>query len=83
MSLVAPWLLAAAGCGYYPPTAADREKPSYQADLTACEAFGVKEGHRRVLAYGGEFLTYPISLPIEEWWQTRKCMQGKGYVANG
>jgi hypothetical protein len=76
-------LPAVAACTYEPPNAADRDKPTYQADLAECQAFGDKEGHRRVLAYGGLFLTYPISLPVEEWRQTRKCMTGKGYTANG
>ena len=34
------------------------------------------------MAYGGLFLSYPISLPIEQWRQTRKCMIRKGYVAS-
>jgi hypothetical protein len=73
--------LAVAACAYRPPNSADLGKPSYQADLAECKTYGEREGHRRVLAYGGLFLTYPISLPIEEWRQTRKCMVGKGYVA--
>ena len=84
----AAWLaillpLAAAACAYEPPDAADRAKPTYQADVAECQEFGEKEGHRLVIAYGGLFLTYPISLPIEEWRQTRKCMARKGYVASG
>jgi hypothetical protein len=74
-------LLGVASCSYSPPNAADVTKPNYQADLKACEEFGDKEGHRRVMAFGGLFLSYPISLPIEEYKATRKCMEGKGYVA--
>jgi hypothetical protein len=75
--------LAVTACAYAPPNSADRDKPTFQADLAECQAFGDKEGHRRVIAYGGLFLTYPISLPIEQWRQTRKCMAGKGYTASG
>jgi hypothetical protein len=80
--LATPWLLAIAGCSYQPANGAEHDSSSFQADLSACKEFGTKEGHRRVMAFGGEFLTYPVSLPFEKWWQTRKCMQGKGYVAN-
>ncbi len=78
--LVGP-LLAVAACGYTPPNAADRARPSYAADLAACQTAGDKEAHRLVMSRGGLFLTYPISLPIEEQLQTRKCMDGKGYAA--
>ena len=74
-------LLAVAACGYSPADPADAAKPSYQADLAACEVAGDKEAHRLVMSFGGLFLTYPISLPIEEERQTRKCMVGKGYAA--
>jgi hypothetical protein len=76
-------LLAVAACAYSPPQPADTAKPSYQSDLAACETAGDKEAHRLVMSRGGLFLTYPISLPIEELLQTRKCMTGKGYVASG
>jgi hypothetical protein len=70
-----------AGCGYSPPNAADTARPSYQADLVACQDAGDKEAHRLVMSKGGLFLSYPISLPIEESIQMRKCMDGKGYAA--
>ncbi len=79
--LVGP-LLAVAACGYTAPTAADRARPSYAADLAACQTAGDKEAHRLVMSRGGLFLTYPISLPIQERLQTRKCMDGKGYAAS-
>jgi hypothetical protein len=75
-------LLAVAACGYTPPNAADENRPTYQADLAACQASGDKEAHRLVMTKGGLFLTYPISLPIEEHRQTSKCMDAKGYAAN-
>jgi hypothetical protein len=74
--------LALAACSYEPPNAADSAKPTYQADLIDCRAFGVTEGHRLAVAYGGLFLSYPISLPIVEWRQMRKCMARRGYVAS-
>jgi hypothetical protein len=74
--------LVVAGCGgYSPPHAADAARPSYQADLDACQVSGDKEAHRLVMSQGGLFLSYPISLPIEEHIQVRKCMDGKGYAA--
>jgi hypothetical protein len=74
--------LALAGCGYAPPNPADAARPSYAADLAACQTAGDKEAHRLVMSRGGLFLTYPISLPIEQEVQTRKCMDGKGYAAS-
>ena len=74
--------LLVAGCAYAPPNAADRARPSYAADLAACQTAGDKEAHRLVMSRGSLFLTYPISLPIEELRQTRKCMAGKGYAAS-
>jgi hypothetical protein len=75
-------VLALVACGYSPPTPADTARPSYHADLAACETSGDKEAHRLVMSHGGEFLTYPISIFFEEHRQVRKCMQGKGYVAS-
>lgn len=75
-------LLALAACGYAAPNAADAARPSYAADLAACQTAGDKEAHRLVMSKGGLFLTYPISLPIEQSVQTRKCMDGKGYAAS-
>ena len=74
-------LPALAACSYTPPNPADAARPSYAADLAACETAGDNEAHRLVMSRGGLFLTYPISLPIEQWLQTRKCMDGKGYAA--
>ena len=70
-----------AGCGYTPPNAADAARPSYQADLSACQEAGDKAAHHLVMSRGGLFITYPISLPIVESIQTHKCMDGKGYAA--
>ena len=74
-------LLAGAACAYTPPNPADAARPSYAADLAACETAGDKEAHRLVMSQGGLFLTYPISLPIEEHLQVGKCMDRKGYAA--
>ena len=79
--LISP-LLAVAACGYAPANPADTAKPTYQSDLAACQTSGDKEAHRLVMSRGGLFLTYPISLPIVQARQTRKCMDGKGYAAN-
>jgi hypothetical protein len=76
-------LLAVAACGYAPPNAADRAKPTYQSDLAGCQTSGDKEAHRLVMSRGGLFLTYPISIFVEEHRQVGKCMDGKGYVASG
>jgi hypothetical protein len=73
-------LLTVAACGGY--TQADTARPTYAADLAACQTAGDKEAHRLVMSRGGLFLTYPISLPIEEHRQSLKCMAGKGYAAS-
>jgi hypothetical protein len=79
--LIGPLLAVTACGGYSPPRSADTARPTYQADLVACETSGDKEAHRWVMSRGGLFLTYPISLPIVEARETRKCMDGKGYAA--
>ena len=71
--------IGACGTGYAP---ADIARPTYQSDLAACQTAGDKEAHRLVMSRGGLFLTYPISLPIEEDRETRKCMAAKGYAAS-
>jgi hypothetical protein len=80
-----PWflLLGFTACGCTPPNAADTDRPSYAADLAACETAGDEEAHRLVMSRGGLFLTYPISLPIERHLQIGKCMDRKGYAAKG
>jgi hypothetical protein len=75
-------LLAVAACAYAPPNAADTARPGYQSDLTACQDSGDKEAHHLVMNQGGYFLTYPISIFVQEHIQVRKCMAGKGYVAS-
>ena len=84
---IATWLrlgplLAMTACGYAPPNSADTARPSYQADLAACQTSGDKEAHRLVMSRGGLFLSYPISIFVEEHLQVRKCMDGKGYAAS-
>ena len=74
-------LLGVGACGYAPPNPAETARPSYAADLAACQTAADKEAHRLVMSQGGLFLTYPISLPIEQRLQTRKCMVGKGYAS--
>jgi len=71
--------LALAACAYDPPMRADHASATYQKDLASCQDAGEKEAHRRVMASGILFLTYPVSLPVEQRVQTRKCMEGKGY----
>ncbi len=71
--------LALAGCAYDPPMRADHASAQYRKDLAACQDAADKEAHRRVMASGILFLTYPVSLPIQRRIQTRKCMEGKGY----
>jgi hypothetical protein len=68
-------------CGYTPPNSADTAKPTYRSDLSSCETSGDKEAHRLVMSSGLLFLTYPISLPIQESRQVRACMEKKGYAA--
>jgi len=78
MPKVQTLLLVFAGvsaCSYSPPDAADLNRPSYHADLAN------KAAHHQAIAFGGYFLTYPISLPILRRREMRKCMRGKGYVA--
>ena len=73
-------LLVVAACVYAPPNAADTAKPTYQSDLAACQTSGDKEAHRLVMSKGGLFLTYPISILVEEHLQLRMCMRDKGYI---
>lgn len=77
--IVAAAALGLAGCAYDPPMQADHAAPAYRKDLGTCQAAGDKEAERRVMARGGLFLTYPVSLPILERIETRKCLEGKGY----
>jgi hypothetical protein len=72
-------LLALAACAYTPADPAEAGRPAYRADLAACEQSASQEAHRRVLARGELFLTYPISLPILKRRELRKCMEAKGY----
>jgi hypothetical protein len=69
--------LALSGCGIAPPPGADQAK--FAADLKSCEEAGDKEAHRRVMARGLLFMTYPVSLPILERRQRSECMARKGY----
>ena len=71
--------LALAACAD-PPMRPGQTAAAYQSDLSACHDAGAKEAHRRVMASGGLFLTYPVSLPIQRRIQTRRCMEGKGYA---
>jgi hypothetical protein len=73
-------LVLLAACSYAPPNRADLTRPTYQADLDACQTSGNKEAHQLVTANGSLWLSYPISLPIEERRQVHKCMEGKGNV---
>ncbi len=75
-------LLTLAACTYAPPNQADMAKPTYQSDLAACQTSGDKEAHRLVMSQGGLFLSYPISIFVEEHVQVRKCMDAKGYIAS-
>jgi hypothetical protein len=75
-------LLLVVSCGYS-PNAVDARRPTYQADLAACQQSGDKEAHRLVMSKGELFLTYPISIFVQEHIQVHKCMDGKGYIAAG
>jgi hypothetical protein len=75
-------LLVVAACGYSPPNSSDAAKPTYKSDLAACQTSGDKEAHRLVMSKGALFLTYPISIFVEEHREVHKCMDGKGYVAS-
>lgn len=67
------------GCAYDPGMRDDHPAQQYHADLAACRESGDKEAHRRVMARGLLFMTYPVSLPIVRRIQIRACMEGKGY----
>ena len=77
-------LLGIAGCGYTPADPAETARPTYRADLAACEKSADQEAHRRVAARGELFLTYPISLPVVEGanpasaWTGRDTAAGEG-----
>jgi len=71
-----------AACSYSPPNVADQDRPSYQADLTACRETADKAAHHQVIAYGVNWLIYPFSLPVLKHREMNTCMEGKGYVSN-
>jgi hypothetical protein len=71
--------LGLASCAYDPPMQADHAAASYRKNLAECQTAGGKEASRRVMASGGLFLTYPISLPIMQRIETRRCLERKGY----
>jgi hypothetical protein len=71
-----PLLLANVGCAYDPPMAGDHAAPKYQADLDACTL--AAEKYTKSLFY--LFITYPISLPIEERARMATCMEQHGYT---
>ena len=71
--------LGLASCAYDPPMKADHAAAAYRKDLADCQTAGDKEAARRVMASGGLFLTYPVSLPIMQRIETRRCLERKGY----
>ncbi len=83
LAFLAAAALGLAGCAYDPPMRADHAAAAYRKDLTACQSAGDKEAYRKVMARGPYFLTYPVSLPILERVETRKCLEGKGYHLKG
>ena len=82
-ALLAGAVMGLAGCAYDPPMRADHRSPGYRKDLAECQAAGDKEAERRVMARGPYFLSYPVSLPIFERIETRKCLERKGYRREG
>jgi hypothetical protein len=68
-----------AACAYDPPVVADHRASAYQTDLTACRGIADRNAHHQVMSSGPLFLTYPLSLPLKERIETRRCMVGKGY----
>jgi hypothetical protein len=71
-----PLLLTLAACAYDPPMAADHAAPKYQADLDACTLAAEKYTKSRFYL----FITYPVSLPIEERARMATCMEQHGYT---
>ena len=71
--------LVVAGCGYEPPAEVDRSKPSYHADLDACEDSAAKD----VSKQNAKTLRTWVTSPVRRWGQldraTTSCMAGKGY----
>jgi hypothetical protein len=72
-------LSLASGCAYDPPVAGDRNSAKFQADLTECRGVAEKAAHHAVISRFLPFISYPVSLPLKERAETRKCMTGKGY----
>jgi hypothetical protein len=72
-------LMMLTACAYDPPVVGDRRTSGYQTDLTVCRGIADKNANRQVRSSGLLFLTYPVSLPVKERAETRKCMVGKGY----
>ena len=75
--------LGLASCAYDPPMKVDHASATYRRNLADCQTAGDQEAERRVLASGGLFLTYPVSLPIMERIETRRCLERKGYHREG
>ena len=71
--------LLLAGCGYEPPASVDQSKPSYHADLDACEDSAAADVSKQ---NAKTFRSWLLS-PVRRWGQvdaaTESCMAGKGY----
>lgn len=72
-------VVLAAGCAYDPPVVGDRGSARYQADLSACQEAAQKAAHHAVISRFPLFITYPVSFPLRERAETRRCMASKGY----
>lgn len=71
--------LGLVACAYDPPMQANHGSAVYQADLRACRKSAATTASRTVHATGPMFMTYPISYPIQDRIDIRRCMQAKGY----
>lgn len=68
-----------AGCSYE-PALQSAPKPGYSADLGACRETAEKAADRRVITRGYLYFSYPVSYPLIERAELRKCLESKGYV---
>lgn len=75
IALSAPLL---GGCSYQ-PTVAGAPKPEFAADLGACRDTAEKAAHHRVISHGYYYFSYPVSYPLIERSELRRCLKDKGY----
>ena len=76
-------VLVATGCAGYEPRVVDRTRPSYQADIEACQDSGPAAVNARNAKTGFAWFTSPFRRTFQIRSAIRDCMQNKGYTISG